>query len=213
MPPEDPVFAPGTFLYIESKIRQDNLGTTFGSPFEWLSQYFLKNAPQYAGTFEKIWTWAKWPGSWGKDKGIDLVAKTKDGKLWAIQSKAYSPDYFIKKSDIDSFLSESNRPCFHFRLLICTTNNIGQNAWETIQAQEKPVATVLRTDLLQTQLNWPVTIGDAPSVPIIKKTPRPHQQEAILHGLAHFPRHDRGQLISACGTGKARTLFLMCLIN
>jgi superfamily II DNA or RNA helicase len=36
----------------------------------------------------------------------------------------------------------------------------------------------------------------------MKKTPRPHQQEAIEKGIAYFQDHDRGKLIMACGTGK-----------
>jgi hypothetical protein len=35
----------------------------------------------------------------------------------AIQAKAYAPTYAIKKSDVDSCLSESSRPQFSYRLL------------------------------------------------------------------------------------------------
>lgn len=59
---------------------------------------------------------------------LDLVARTTDGRLWAIQTKAVSPDRSIPKSELDSFLSESNRPEFEFRLIIATTDDIGQNA-------------------------------------------------------------------------------------
>ena len=58
---------------------------------------------------EKVWLWDDWPERWDIDKGIDLVFKHKNGQNWAIQSKCYSEDYYIKKEDIDSFLSESNR--------------------------------------------------------------------------------------------------------
>jgi predicted helicase len=45
----------------------------------------------------------------GPDAGIDLVAQTIDGKLWAIQAKVYASEYWVKKSDVDTFLSESAR--------------------------------------------------------------------------------------------------------
>lgn len=43
----------GTFEYIEAKMRHDSEGTLFGSDFEWLCQWFLKNAPRYRGHFDK----------------------------------------------------------------------------------------------------------------------------------------------------------------
>ena len=39
----------------------------------------------------------------------------------------------------------------------------------------------------------------------MKKTPRPHQQEALEAVLKEFETHDRGKLIMACGTGKTYT--------
>lgn len=39
----------------------------------------------------------------------------------------------------------------------------------------------------------------------MKKTPRPHQQEALEAVLKGFETHDRGKLIMACGTGKTYT--------
>ena len=64
-------------------------------------------------------------GRWGADAGIDLVAEATNGDLWAVQAKAYSADYSITKPDVDTFLSESSREEFSFRLLIATTNHIG----------------------------------------------------------------------------------------
>ena len=46
-----------------------------------------------------MWLWKDWPGRWGADAGIDLVGETTDGKVWAIQAKAYAPAYRVKKSD------------------------------------------------------------------------------------------------------------------
>ena len=118
----------GTFAYNEAKIRRECPGTSFGRAFKWLCRYFLETAPKYAGLFDRIWRWNEWPDRWGIDKGIDLVARTKDGRLWAIQAKADSPDRTIPKRELDSFLSESNRSQFDFRLIIATTDDIGRNA-------------------------------------------------------------------------------------
>ena len=154
----DPVFIEGTFEYIEAKIRHDAEGMAFGGDFEWLCQWFLKNAPRYRGQFDKVWLWKDWPDRWGTDAGIDIVAQTRAGDLWAIQAKADHPDRTITKREIDSFLSESNRPQFVYRLLMATTDDIGATARRTVHGQEKPVGLVLRGHFLTEEVKWPVKI-------------------------------------------------------
>lgn len=195
---------PGTFEFIEQRVREAPLATDRGKQFEWLCRFFLLNAPKYRGMFTSVWLWDDWPGRWGVDKGIDLVAATRDGHLWAIQAKAISPDRSIPKSEVDSFLSESNRPEFAYRLIIATTNDIGHHAWHTLESQEKPVGVALRSDLLQAALRWPEQIGDT-SAPLPAKQPRPHQLAAISDVIKGFGQCDRGQLIMASGTGKTLT--------
>lgn len=197
---------PGSFSYIEQKIRDEAIGTLFGKDFEWLCKYFLENAPLYKGVFKNVWLWNEYPDRWGVDKGIDLVAKTQDGKLWAIQAKAYNSESSIPKSELDSFLSESNRKQFDYRLIIATTNDIGKNAMETINAQIIPVGIVSRSELLRTEIIWPTKINERiPKVKPILKSPRTHQVRAINDVLKGFKKDDRGQLIMACGTGKTLT--------
>jgi predicted helicase len=83
----------GSFEFIEEKIRRSAKGTEFGKDFEWLCKWYLENAPQYRGKFRKVYLWNEWPDRWGADCGIDLIAETNDGDLWAIQSKAVSEDH------------------------------------------------------------------------------------------------------------------------
>ena len=109
-----------------------------GRQFERICQWYLLHDPGYRAQIKKVWLWDDWPGRWGPDAGIDLVAETHDRRLWAIQAKAYDPAYRITKHDVDTFLSESARPQFHYRLLIATTNLIGKKALRTLQEQEKP---------------------------------------------------------------------------
>ncbi len=204
--PSDRALIPGTFEYIEAKIRRDAEGTTFGGDFEWLCQWFLENAPRYRGQFDQVWLWKEWPERWGTDAGIDLVARTRTGELWAIQSKADHPDRAIPKREIDSFLSESNRPQFAYRLLMATTDDIGTTARRTLHGQEKPVGLVLRGHFLTEEVQWPIQIrGTAARLP--RWTARPHQAaaiDAVVNGFRE-QEHDRGRLIMACGTGKTLT--------
>jgi predicted helicase len=63
----------------------------------------------YAGQLTHVWLWKDWSGHWypKKEAGIDLVAEQRDGTLWAIQAKAYNPDYWVTRDDLLKFLAES----------------------------------------------------------------------------------------------------------
>ena len=200
----DPASVEGTFEYIEAKIRHDAEGTLFGGDFEWLCKWFLENAPRYRGQFDKVWRWKDWPERWGIDAGIDIVALLRTGELWAIQAEAVHRDRAIPKREIDSFLSESNRSQFAYRLLMATTDDIGSTALRTLHDQQKPVGLVLRGNFLTEEVRWPVQIGGtAARLPQWKA--RPHQATAIESVVNGFRDHDRGRLIMACGTGKTLT--------
>ena len=111
---------------------------------------------------EKVWLWDDYPGRWGRDCGIDLVFKHKNGQTWAVQAKCYSPSYEITKPDVDKFLSESNRKVIDHRLLIATTDRIGANAKQVIDAQEKPVVQYLRTHIDNASVDYPEDIDSLP---------------------------------------------------
>ena len=182
---------------------------TRGTQWEHVCKWFLETDPVYRAQLKKVWLWDKWPGRWGADAGIDLVAQATDGTLWAIQAKAYAPDNTVTKHDVDSFLSESARAEFRHRLLIATTSGVSQAATRASTAAEKPVSMLLRHDLDRRDgLAWPVSFaawkqGRFPKP--TRKHPRPHQQKALRATLKKLKTYDRGQLILACGTGKTLT--------
>jgi predicted helicase len=173
-----------------------------GPQFERLCRWYLTNAPEYRGRFKHIWLWQEWPDAWGPDAGIDLVAEEKDGGLWAIQAKAYDERYAIKKADVDSFLSESSRPQFSYRLLIATTDRLGPTARRTLDAQREPVGYLLRSQLALAPVAWPASPGDLRARRPPRKKPFPHVKDAVRATAGGFNGTDRGQLLMACGTGK-----------
>jgi superfamily II DNA or RNA helicase len=173
-----------------------------GRQFERLCAWYLRNAPGYRERIRKVWLWSEWSGAWAADAGIDLVAEERDGRLWAIQTKAYDPSYAIKKADVDSFLSESSRPQFSYRLLIATTDRLGPTARRTLDSQREPVGYLLRSQLELAQVSWPTSPGDLRPRRPPRKKPLPHVREAIKATVRGFADQERGQLIMACGTGK-----------
>jgi predicted helicase len=173
-----------------------------GQQFERLCRWYLKHAPRYRGVFKDVWLWPDWPDMWGTDAGIDLVAEQKDGGLWAIQAKAYDPEYWIKKSDVDSWLSESSRPGFVYRLLIGTTDRVGRTAERTIRAQSVPVGRRLLSELEADPVVWPRSLKSLRAPRPKRLKPRPDQRKCVRDIKRGFGHTSRGQAVRACGTGK-----------
>jgi superfamily II DNA or RNA helicase len=175
-----------------------------GKVFEKLfSKWFLENDPYWKTQVKQVWLWDDWPDRWGRDKGIDLIFKHKNGETWAVQAKCYEEKYSITKTDIDKFLSESNRPQIHKRLLMSTTNRLGSNAIEVMDGQEKMVVRYLLDDFRNSGLKYPSTLSQLNKPPEkVQLEIRPYQQKAIAAVVNGLKSDDRGQLIMACGTGK-----------
>jgi len=172
-----------------------------GEAFERTVRWFLKTDPSYASELREVWLWRDWPGRWGADIGIDLVAETWEGKLWAIQVKGYEPGNQVPTSEIDSFISASSRPEFDHRLLI-STGQLSRNAEYKLTHQDKSTAFLLYHHLTESPLDWLAYLDESRPALVDKKSPRPHQQKAIDDVIGGFSDNDRGRLIMACGTGK-----------
>ena len=176
---------------------------TKGKQFEVFVKWFLENDPVWKSEVDKVWMWDDYPDRWGKDCGIDLVFKDKNGEVWAVQAKCYDREYPVTKSDVDKFLSESNRALIQRRLLIATTDNLGPNARKVCADQEKPVTLFLYSDFEDSAIEYPVSISDLSQTKLkTKPKPRDHQTEAIEKVAKGFKDANKGQLIMACGTGK-----------
>ncbi len=50
-----------------------------GVQFESICKWFLTHDPGYRRELKTVWLWDEWPGRWGADAGIDLVAETHAG--------------------------------------------------------------------------------------------------------------------------------------
>ena len=174
-----------------------------GKQFEHFVKWFLKADPEWSTQVDQVWLWDEWPERWGRDCGIDLVFRHKNGEHWAVQAKCYSPDYDITKRDIDKFLSESSRSLIKHRLLIATTDRIGGNARQVCDAQEEPVIRFLLSDFERAALDYPANLAALPQAKRkVRPQPRAYQVDASAAVVQGLQTADRGQLVMACGTGK-----------
>ena len=183
-----------------------------GTAFEDLCRAFLTHDPVQKGQYLTPLRYADWARERGlpeQDIGIDLVAKLRNTEGWcAIQCKFWVQGKTLRKQDVDSFLASSGRKEFARRLIIDTTGKPWSNQLEdTIRSQRVPVTRLGLHDLRESPIDWARYIRvDQVVWKGSKKTPLPHQEEAIqgtLSGL-HTPG-SRGKLLMACGTGKTFT--------
>lgn len=190
----------------EALVSLDDLLTSLdreGRGFELLCRWFLENDPEFAAEYRKVWLWRDWPGRWGPDRGIDLVAETFTGRNDAVQAKNYGAAHTVTKRDLDTFLSESNRAEIGARLLMASTDHLAASARGVMDAQEKPVSTCLLSRLRESAVRWPASLAElTPAAPAAAE-PREHQV-AALAAIERWAAGGgkRGQVIMPCGTGK-----------
>jgi superfamily II DNA or RNA helicase len=144
------------------------------------------------------------------DEGIDILAETHQGELWAIQCKFHSnPDRAVTRQELGTFVAlasvaglsqrvvahTSSRP-IRKRALMGETVEIGLDCWLTLDEESWSLITAP----LQGR-----------SVRPEPRLPRPHQQEALAAARKHYLEQSasRGRLIMPCGTGKSLTAFFI----
>ena len=141
----------------------------------------------------------------GRDYGVDLEAKSHDGKAtWAIQCKFHSPETRINKGDIDSFLAELGKTRYTHGMIIDTGASWGKTAARAIRNLNKPVKLLRFLELVNSDVDWPDLSGDLSGLQVRVGTFElmPHQVTAVEKVIAGFEGSNRGKLIMACGTGK-----------
>ena len=177
--------------------------TQKGTKFERLMKFFL--SLYYSGEIKKVMRWNEFSNE--HDLGIDLVAETFSGELWAIQCKCYAENTLIEKAAVDSFISNSGRTFhgkkFSLRLFISTSSNFTDNALKMFENQTPPVIQIGMEDLRAAAVDWEKL--DAGELVKIPRNLREYQINALNAAQEHFKNNSRGKLIMACGTGKTFT--------
>lgn len=209
-----------TFKDILARFRNESVTEhDKGAKFEKLIKRWFLTVPEYANVLDKVWLWEEFPGKesmGGVDLGIDLVAKTDEGKFWAIQCKCYQDDAVISKKMVDSFIANANRQFvddemhtnrFDKLFWVSTTSHWGKNAQESIKHQAIQFVPIYTDWLQNSSVNWKELVEgkQGKEAMLAGKTMRSHQIEALTKAHEYFENHDRGKMIMACGTGKTYT--------
>ena len=199
------------------RTKKLSAGGEKGAVFERLTQLYLQTTPEYRTELQHVWLLREVPADIrkrlnlpGPDEGIDLIACTRRGEYWAIQSKFRSQrDIPLNRRELGTFTSLAFNTCNNIALavvahtankpvskhhLMRNTVEIGLDRWQSLDHE-----------------TWRLIVGrlKGRSARPEPRSPRPHQRKAISAAKAHFVRDKaaRGRLIMPCGTGKSLTAY------
>ena len=188
---------------------------------KWLEHLTVECAPQIAEwDIEESWMWNKWPErmkhGYGRDIGIDVVARRSDGKYVAIQCKSRKLSEDGKGSpvtwrELSTFFGVSAENMWGERWIV--TNGDVSISDRVPYTGEKPMKLVnLRADLLKQLDLTPIPSETYPHCDDSDIQTRDcMQKEAvsesirILQEISNGPTGvARGRIVLPCGTGKSR---------
>jgi len=188
-----------------------------GAAFERLTQLYLQTAPEYLTELRHVWLLRDVPPAVrlrldlpSLDEGIDLIACTRRGEYWAIQSKFRSAsDLPLTRRELSTFTSLAFNTCSNIALavvahtsskpvskrhLMRNTTEIGLDRWQSLDQEA-----------------WSLIVAKLKGRSAAPKArrPRPHQSAAVAAAKTHFVSNGsaRGRLIMPCGTGKSLTAY------
>ncbi|WIE80866.1 DEAD/DEAH box helicase family protein [Curtobacterium sp. MCSS17_016] len=206
-----------TFDALERAIPRDPRDNSqYGSHFELVSDYALRQSAEYGPHIKTIETYGQWAvrnGRSRQDVGVDRVITTVSGDLWTVQNKGYAADRRVDLTDFTNFVVASDTlPNVQRRLLVTSGSGLGRNAAEVAKRQQAGQnVTVLNRSWLRGATAYPDTWEDLLAVvgePGHRAKPftlRPHQVDAVEDVVASLRAVPECQLLSACGTGKTIT--------
>ena len=190
---------------LEAQIRALQEGTPQGAAWEAALVRWV-NAGGHPDLV-KGWGWKQWPGRAKAglpriERGVDLIAEDRAGRLVAIQTKFRNdPDSPVKTGEVQKFVG-AYRKHFPRRMLISNASSRARGIKEAVGDTEAEL--VLRTDLAESLFDW---IASKP-LPKPKVTPLPFQKEAAAAIKKHLRDGGRAQIVMACGSGKTYTTLL-----
>ncbi len=190
---------------------------TKGDCFELLNYAYLKTDPVYASTLKEVWLLEDLPVRIKKklnlpksDIGIDLIAETKNGEYWSIQSKYRSNESeVLSHRELSTFGNLSFAICKNITFgLVCMTNDRSSKEYDN-QDKIGFIDNTIWSNLDETKFKRLKSFLKKPekSTSIKAYKPFPHQKRAIKNARKHFieEKESRGKLIFPCGAGKSLT--------
>ncbi|MEO8428828.1 MAG: DEAD/DEAH box helicase family protein [Verrucomicrobiota bacterium] len=193
------------FTELEQRIADLPDEKSRGDAFEVFAEAYL--ATQRKHDAETVWPLASVPTETlgnlqlaNQDYGVDGVLKTRLGKFSVYQVKFRTGRPALTWTELATFMGLADSPNIHGRILLTNCDELPPRLNE-----RQRFFCIRGSDLdrlepgdFKTIEAWLADSGyRAP-----RKTPMPHQTEALDHILPAFKEHDRVSGIMACGAGK-----------
>jgi len=144
--------------------------------------------------------------------GIDLVAETYSGEIWGIQAKCYTSP--IPTDKIQPFVSGLHKTWTNVnnpeitkefnKGLLLITNSIQSRIMRNNLKNDSKEIVIYGPDQFEKidNIDWFESLSIESQPVIQKKSPLPHQLEALKNIKKGFLNSDLGKVVMACGTGK-----------
>lgn len=197
------------FQTILDKVNATDLSNrTRGSIFERLCVHLLQDKDTQ-GEYKSIKLWNDWEHKGSqKDIGIDIVIETHSGEFIAVQCKFYTQGK-LQLHDLATYFTLLQSGVGDIRFskgILISTTDLGKEVENAIYQINKqmPLEMITLQDFLYSSIDWEKFDPTKPIETHARKTPLPHQKEALKKIDEYFAdvRNTRGKLIMACGTGK-----------
>jgi superfamily II DNA or RNA helicase len=183
-----------------------------GDLFERAAQLYLETTPEYRTSLTNVWPLHKTPahvlaeiGLPRNDVGIDLIARHRDGRYWAIQAKFRTiADKALSWGDLSTAFGLASAP----------RRNISQ--FVVIHSTAKPISnrelmgSIIEIGLDRMQnADWPIIQAHIRNNGKDRHEPRTPtgrfawQEKPVNDAVEHFKANARGRMQLPCGTGKS----------
>ena len=186
--------------------------TKRGDAFELVSDWALLHSSDFGhqiATIERFPDWAKRNGKIkDRDLGVDAVATTHDGELWAIQNKGYAEATAVSYNDFSNFvLAAKALPGISRLILVTSGPGVTGNATKINKDSDSRVIILNRTGLAAACTYPEDFTALIAAVREDQKLPEPFElrddQNKAVHNVMKTLRTEREcQVWMACGTGK-----------
>ena len=188
-----------------------------GNIFELVCKHFLLTDTRYQSILKNVRLLDEIPENINfklnlpkRDEGIDLIAETKLGKFWAIQSKYRSdPNESLTlsgKGGLATFTNLAFNYCnkISHGLILTTVNKPPKKIKLLKKIGFETLESFVSLDDNDYE-GWKILVSSCLNKVVKPKKfyPKPHQIDAINKTKTYFKTKDRGKIIMPCGTGKS----------
>ena len=194
-----------TFHELENRLSEIKIEKEKGDAFEVFTEAYLATQRRHEAKF--IWPAGTAPlellqktGITASDHGIDGLYQTTLGDLYAYQVKYRSNRPSLTWRELSTFIGLADSPNIKNRVLITNCDD-----FPDLLNQRGNFFCIRGADLDRLDKDAFKEIAEWLKGAVFektRKTPKPHQQEAIDKILTEFSSADRATAVMACGTGK-----------